>query len=146
MRLDPNRLPQGAHAFLTERHLATLTTTRRNGDLHVVPVGFSFDAATATARVITSGDSAKARNADRPGATAALCSVDGARWITLFGPIRVERSAAAVADAERRYAERYRPPRINPKRVVLIMDVTRISASARLAGVSWRVSEPPVPQ
>ena len=133
MKLDPAALPSAACGFLVERHLASLTTTRSNGDLHVVPVGFTFDPASATARVITSGDSLKARNADRPGAIAALCSVDGARWITLYGPIRVDRSAVAVADAERRYAERYRAPRVNPKRVVLIMDVTAVSASVRLA-------------
>ena len=132
MRLDTSALPVPVHAFLTERHLATLSTIRRNGELHVVPVGFTFDARTATARVITSSDSVKARNAGLPGASAALCSVDGRRWVTLSGRIRVEWSSEAVAEAERRYAERYRPPRINPKRVVLILDVTSISASIRL--------------
>ena len=132
MRLDPCALPDAALEFLTERHLATLSTTRWNGELHVVPVGFTYDPATVTARVITSSDSVKARNAGRKGATAALCSVDRARWITLSGPIRVETGADAVADAERRYTERYRPPRINPKRVVLIMDVTVVSASSQL--------------
>jgi PPOX class probable F420-dependent enzyme len=132
LRLDPSALPEAAQEFLTERHLATLTTTRWNGDFHVVPVGFTYDPATVTARVITSGDSVKARNAGRNGATAALCSVDRVRWITLVGPIRVETSADAVADAERRYTERYRPPRVNPKRVVLIMDVRAISASNQL--------------
>ena len=53
-------------AFLTERHLATLTTLRADGSPHVVPVGFTYDPETRTARVITSGDSVKARNADRP--------------------------------------------------------------------------------
>ena len=76
--------------------------------------------------MITSGDSVKARNADRPGAVAALCQVERARWLTLSGPIRVDRDPDAVADAVRRYAERYRQPRENPKRVALIMDVTRI--------------------
>ena len=52
--------------------------------------------------------------------------MDRARWLTLSGPIRVERDPDAVADAERRYAARYRPPRENPKRVVLVMEVTRI--------------------
>jgi F420H(2)-dependent biliverdin reductase len=132
VKLDPAALPEAASAFLVERHLATLTTVRRSGALHVVPVGFTFDPATETARVITSGDTVKARNAGRPGAIAALCSVDGARWISLSGPIRVETSPEAVADAERRYAERYRPPRVNPKRVVLIMAVTSVSASVRL--------------
>jgi PPOX class probable F420-dependent enzyme len=132
VKLDPAALPQAASAFLTERHLATLSTVKPGGTLHVVPVGFTFDAATQSARVITSGDTVKARNAGRPGATAALCSVDGARWITLSGPVRVEPSPEAVADAERRYAERYRQPRVNPKRVVLIMAVTSVSASVRL--------------
>ena len=132
MRLDPTALPEPVCAFLTERHLATLSTIRRNGELHVVPVGFTFDARTAMARVITSSDSVKARNAGLPGATAALCSVDGGRWVTLSGPIRVDSSPEAVAEAERRYAERYRPPRINPKRVVLVLDITSISASIRL--------------
>ena len=132
MKLDPAALPEAASAFLTERHLATLTTVKPSGALHVVPVGFTFDSVTRTARVITSGDTVKARNAGRPGATAALCSVDGARWITLSGPVRVEADAEAVADAERRYAQRYRPPRVNPKRIVLIMTVTSVSASLRL--------------
>ncbi len=132
MKLDPAVLPEAAYSFLTERHLATLTTVKPSGALHVVPVGFTFDSATQSARVITSGDTVKARNAGRPGATAALCSVDGARWITLSGPVRVDAGAEAVADAERRYAERYRPPRINPKRIVLIMTVTSVSASVRL--------------
>ena len=132
MKLDPGALPEAASAFLTERHLATLTTVKPSGALHVVPVGFTFDPVTREARVITSGDTVKARNAARPGATAALCSVDGARWITLSGPVRVEADTEAVADAERRYAQRYRPPRINPKRIVMIMTVTSVSASVRL--------------
>ena len=35
--------------------------------------------------MITSGPSAKARNAGRDGATAALCQVERARWLTLSG-------------------------------------------------------------
>jgi F420H(2)-dependent biliverdin reductase len=132
VKLDPAGLTEAASAFLTERHLATLTTVKPSGALHVVPVGFTFDSASQTARVITSGDTVKARNAGRPGATAALCSVDGARWITLSGPVRVEAGAEAVADAERRYAQRYRPPRVNPKRIVVVMTVTSVSASVRL--------------
>ncbi len=125
-RFDPRALNQTVLSFLTERHLATLTTLRRNGSPHVVPVGFTFDAASATARVITSGLSVKARNAGREGAIAALCQVDRARWLTLSGPIRVEADADAVADAVERYTGRYRVPRANLDRVVLIMDVTAI--------------------
>lgn len=132
MRLDPQQLSEAAYAFLAERHLATLTTLRRGGSPHVVPVGFTFDPPTATARVITSGDTVKARNAGREGATAALCSVDGGRWITLTGPVRVDADPEAVADAERRYTVRYQPPRVNPKRVVLVVNVTTVLASVRL--------------
>ena len=127
MSLDLDRLGPEVLDFLAERHLATLTTLGADGSPHVVPVGFTYDDQTRLARVITSGDSVKARNAGRPGARAALCQVDRARWLTLSGPIRVDRDPDAVADAERRYAARYRPPRENPKRVVLILQVTRIT-------------------
>ena len=132
MRLDPAALPAAAAEFLTERHLASLTTLRSNGTPHVVPVGFTFDQASGLARVITSGGSVKARNADRSGAVGALCSLDGARWLTLSGPIRIDRDPDVIRDAERRYAARYRQPRENPERVVLIMDVTAILGSTRL--------------
>ena len=118
--------------FLTERHLATLTTPRRDGSPHVVPVGFTYEPQTKIARVITSGDSVKAGNAARPGAVGALCQVDRARWLTLSGPMEVDTDPDAVADAVRRYAERYRQPRENPKRVVLIMRVTGLLGSSRL--------------
>jgi F420H(2)-dependent biliverdin reductase len=127
--LDLNDLGQEVLAFLTKRHVATLTTRRADGSPHVVPVGFTYEAATRLARVITSRDSVKARNAGRPGAVAALCQVDRARWLTMSGPIFVETAADAVADAERRYAERYRPPRVNPKRVVLRIEVERLLGS-----------------
>ena len=133
MRLDLDDLGPEVLAFLTERHLATLTTLRADGSPHVVPVGFSYEPATRLARVITSCDSVKARNAGRPGAVAALCQVERARWLTLSGPLWVETDPEAVADAVRRYAERYRPPRENPKRVALIMNVTRM-----LSGSAWR--------
>lgn len=117
--------------FCTERHLATLTTLRRDGSPHVVPVGFTVDAATATVRVITSGPSQKARNAAR-GGRAAVSQVDGGRWVTFEGPVRVLSEPAAVRDAELRYAARYRTPRVNPQRVVLVIDVDRMLVGAAL--------------
>lgn len=123
---DLAALPDQVLTFLTVRHLSTLTTLRRDGSPHVVPVGFTFDASSRTARVITSGGSVKARNARLEGARAALCQVDGGRWLTLSGPIRVLTDPEAVADAEHRYAQRYRVPKINPERVVLMMDVAKI--------------------
>jgi len=116
----------GLVAFLTERHLATLTTLRADGTPHVVPVGVTFDAATGTARVITSGSSAKARHVRAGQSRVAVCQVDGRRWATLEGTAVVRDDAASVADAEARYAERYRTPRVNPARVVLEISVDRV--------------------
>ncbi|MQA36382.1 pyridoxamine 5'-phosphate oxidase family protein, partial [Modestobacter roseus] len=75
----------GLVAFLTERHLATLTTLRADGTPHVVPVGVTFDPGTGTARVITSGTSVKARNVRAGQDRVAVCTVDGRRWATLEG-------------------------------------------------------------
>jgi F420H(2)-dependent biliverdin reductase len=124
VNLDPAALPPTALDFLTERHLATLTTLRPDGSPHVVPVGFTWDDDAGLARVITGGASRKARNLDG-GGRAAVCQVDGWRWLTLEGPARVVRLPEAVTDAERRYAERYRTPRENPTRVVLEIAVDR---------------------
>ena len=76
MRLDPAALPPSALDFLSERHLATLTTLRPDGSPHVVPVGFTWDDDAGLARVITSGHSRKARNLDG-GGRAAVCQVEG---------------------------------------------------------------------
>ena len=128
MALDPTALPPAALEFLTERHLATCTTLRADGSPHVVPVGFTFDAATGLVRVITHGRSRKAAHA-RAGSRAALSQVDGRRWLTLEGPAHVLTGAADVADAEERYARRYRVPRPNPERVVVVVAVDRVLGS-----------------
>jgi F420H(2)-dependent biliverdin reductase len=117
-------------AFLAERHLATLTTLRADGTPHVVPVGVTYDAATCTARVITSGTSAKARHVRDGGGRVAVCQVDGRRWITLEGTAVVRDDAASVADAVERYARRYRQPRENPARVAIEISVERILGNA----------------
>jgi PPOX class probable F420-dependent enzyme len=129
MSFDPTRLPEAAIEFLTQRHLATLTTLRADGTPHVVPVGFTWDADRRVARVITSGGSLKARNAGRPEARAALCQLDGRYWLTLEGPVRVLTDSDSVHDAEQRYTVRYRPPRVNPQRVVLEIAVDRVLGS-----------------
>lgn len=126
MSLDLSDLGAEVLTFLTERHLATLTNVRPNGTPHVVPVGFTYEPASRLARVITSSKSVKAKLAGREGAVGALCQVDRARWLTLSGRVHVERDPGAVADAERRYAERYRIPRENPLRVVLVIEVVQI--------------------
>jgi PPOX class probable F420-dependent enzyme len=128
MALDPAALPDAALEFLRERHLATLTTLRRDGSPHVVAVGFTWDDDRRLVRVITSGGSVKAANAAR-GGRAAVCQVDGRRWLTLEGTARVLTAPDEVADAEARYAARYRQPRPNPQRVVVVLDVDRALGS-----------------
>lgn len=131
MALDPADLPEPARAFLAERHLATLTTLRPDGTPHVAAVGFTWDDERGLVRVITDGASRKARNVaasagDPVRGRAVVAQVDGARWLALEGPATVSRDPADVADAEARYARRYRPPRANPTRVVLVLAVDRV--------------------
>jgi PPOX class probable F420-dependent enzyme len=128
----------GLTAFFTERHLATLTTLRADGTPHVVPVGVTLDAATGTARVITSGTSAKVRHVRAGQSRVAVCQVDGRCWATLEGTAVVREDADAVADAEDRYARRYQRPRVNPARVVLEISVDRVLGNAE----RWRAPEP----
>lgn len=125
------RLTNEAMTFLTERHLAMLTTLRTNGSPHVVAVGFTFDPKTHIARVITNGGSQKALNAER-GGVAVLSQVDGARWLSLEGTSSVNTAADAIRDAELRYAQRYRTPRVNPHRVVIEVHVERVLGSSHL--------------
>lgn len=115
--------------FWTERHLCTLTTLRADGTPHVVPVGATLDPAAGLLRVIASGTSAKVRHvaAGGPdGALVAVCQVDGRRWSTVEGRAVIRDDPAAVGEAERRYAARYRTPRANPQRVVIEVTVTRL--------------------
>jgi len=130
-RRAKTRLTDDALAFLSERHLAMLTTLRADNSPHVVAVGFTFDPKTHIARVITTGGSQKAVNAERAG-VAVLSQVDGARWLSLEGRASVNDAAAAVRDAELRYAQRYRTPRVNPQRVVIEVQVERVLGSADL--------------
>ncbi|WP_129336362.1 pyridoxamine 5'-phosphate oxidase family protein [Cellulomonas endophytica] len=125
MRFDPAAMPPHVLEFLADRHLATLTTVRADGTAHVVPVGFTWDPDAGLARVITSGDSVKVRLAEASG-RAALCQVEGGRWLTLEGPVQVLRAPDEVREGERRYAGRYRVPRENPRRVVLAVRPERV--------------------
>ena len=121
-------LNDAALEFLAERHLATLSTLRRDGTPHTVAIAFTFDPATGLARVITDGGSRKAHNVQGRG-YAALTQVDGARWLTLEGPARVSADPDEVADAVSRYAVRYRQPRVNPTRVMIEIEVSRAMGS-----------------
>ena len=120
--------------FWTERHLCTLTTLRRDGSPHVVPVGATVDPAAGLLRVIASGGSAKVRQVRAGAERVAICQVDGGRWSTVEGTAVVRRDRPSVADAEQRYAARYRIPRPNPQRVVIEITVTRVLGSNILTG------------
>lgn len=117
--------------FWEQRLLCSLTTLRPDGSPHVVPVGATLDPPARLARVITSGDSLKARNVQRATEAGgdprvAICQLDGRYWCTIEGRALVLTGADEVAEAERRYAQRYRTPRLNPSRVVLAVHIDRI--------------------
>ncbi|MFI6430897.1 PPOX class F420-dependent oxidoreductase [Rhodococcus oryzae] len=130
---NPADLSAEALAFLTDRHLATLSTLRLDGTPHVVAVGFTWDPEKCLARVITNGGSQKAINAERRG-YAAVTQIEGPRWLTLEGPATVRSDPDAVADAVARYAARYRQPRENPTRVVVEIAVQRVMGLSTLLG------------
>jgi len=129
MALDPGALDDDVVAFLTERHLATLTTSRPDGSPHVVAVGFSYDVEARVARVITWATSQKAVNAGRmesAGQHAAVCQVDGGRWLSLEGPVRLVTDPDDVQPGVDGYAVRYREPTHRDDRAVIEIDVERI--------------------
>ncbi len=112
-------------AFWAERHLCTVTTLRADGRPHVVPLGVALDPVARIAWAITSPTSQKVANLRRDPRLAA-CQVDRARWATLEGRAEVRTDAASVAEAVGRYAARYRPPRENPDRVALRIELDRV--------------------
>lgn len=114
--------------FVKERRLATLSTQRPDGSLHVVPVGFTWDEVTGTAIVLSSSTSRKVANI-RSGSRVCLCQIDGRRWLALEGPARIDSALKIVAEAELRYAVRYRTPRDNPLRVCITVSVERVMGS-----------------
>jgi F420H(2)-dependent biliverdin reductase len=125
MAMDPDNLAPEVLTFLRDRHLATLTTLRRDGSPHVVPVGFGYDPVAKVVRVITFAGASKARNAAR-GGRAVVCQVDGGRWLSLEGPVRLVTDAEGVAGAVDAYAQRYRQPKDRPDRVAIEIKVDRI--------------------
>jgi PPOX class probable F420-dependent enzyme len=133
MPIDVNDLSDETLAFLTEYHLATLSTVRADGSPHVVAVGFSYDAESRVARVITWRASQKAKNAGRmqsAGQRAAVCQVDGGRWLTLEGLVTLVDDPAGVRAGVEGYAARYRQPKERDDRVVIEIAVDRILGRA----------------
>ncbi len=118
------------HVFVTERHLATLTTLRPDGTPHVVPVGFTWDPAAGVLRITTKDGSAKVRHVEAANpARVAVCQVSGGRWLTLEGVATISRDPAEISEAMRRYATRYRELEADPDRIVLRVAVDRVLGS-----------------
>ncbi|GAA4677325.1 TIGR03618 family F420-dependent PPOX class oxidoreductase [Streptomyces chumphonensis] len=129
MAVDPREPGPEYREFWREYHLCTFTSLRPDGTPHVVPVGVTWEPETGTARIITNRHSRKVANvraAGAAGARVAVCQFARGRWATLEGTAVVRTEPDVVADAVRRYAERYeRTPRPNPDRVVIEIAVDR---------------------
>jgi len=116
--------------FVRARHLATLTTLRPDGSPHVVPVAFTWDADRGIARITTRRGSVKARNLEA-GGRAALCQVEGFRWLTFEGTATPSEDDDEIAAAVAAYASRYRELEPNPERIVVLLEVERVMGSVR---------------
>ncbi len=119
-------------AFWRERHLCTVTTPRPDGTLHVTPMGIVLDPEHRRAWGVTSRGSVKARNiaaGGEDGVVVAIGSVDARWWASAEGRAVVSDDPEVVAEAESRYAERYRQPRPNPDRVAVRVELTRLLGS-----------------
>ena len=129
--MAPDELDDAALAFLTERHLASMSTVRSDGSIHVVPIGFSYDPTAGLVRVITRAGSWKARHlAGHPGARVTVSQVDGGRWLSLEGSAVVTDDAARVDAAVEGYAGRYRQPEPREDRVAIEIAVDRVLGRA----------------
>ena len=122
-------ITEGMLAFLSEYHLASLTTLRSDGSPHVVPVGFSYDPEMNVVRIITFPSSVKYKNALR-GGRAVVSQVDGGRWLSLEGTVSGTSDSTRVAAAVAGYAARYRDPKEREDRVAIEIAVDRVLGRA----------------
>lgn len=132
--LSADRISADFETFWSERRICLLASVGADGTPHVVAVGVTVDVEAGLARVITRRGSQKVRNVlghGDGGARVAVTGIDGARWSTLQGTGVVRTDPAAVAEAERRYAQRYRTPRPHPERVVLEIVIDRVLGNVR---------------
>ncbi|WP_434090643.1 PPOX class F420-dependent oxidoreductase [Streptomyces hirsutus] len=139
MDIRASQPAEGDDVFWRERRTCFLTTLRPDGTPHLTPVGVTYAPEARIARVITDGGSKKARNvraalAVGTEARVSVGQVEGRRWCTLEGTAVIKDDPASVADAERRYAERYKTPRVNPNRVVIEITVSRVMGTAKPSG------------
>ena len=119
--------------FWTERHLCMLSTVRKDGTVHVVMVGATVDFEAGSRGSSARDGSHKARqirDAGAEGAAVAVSQVEGRAGPRSRAGPSCATSPEQVADAVRRYAERYRQPRENPERVVIEITVTKVLGNA----------------
>lgn len=124
-------LTDAAIRFVTERHLAILSTVGPDGRIHSVPVGFTVE--DGLLRIITSDRTQKVRNIERAG-HATVAQVEGRQWIAFDGAARIDRDPDAIAHAVALYSGRYREPSVNPIRVVIEISVARMLGSPGMVG------------
>ncbi|WP_307812175.1 TIGR03618 family F420-dependent PPOX class oxidoreductase [Lacisediminihabitans changchengi] len=129
--LAPYRATDAAAAFTEERHLAILSTPGPHGAIHSVAVGFTLSE--GVVRIITSDGTQKVRNVERSG-SATVAQVDGRRWLSLAGRASIRREPDEVSRAVELYAQRYRQPSPNPKRVVIEILVDDVIGSPGMKG------------
>jgi PPOX class probable F420-dependent enzyme len=127
--MSPENITPEMIEFLRERHLASLTTLRKDGSPHVVPVGFSFDTSSNEVRIITFAGSQKVKNAEL-GGRAVVSQVDKGRWLSLEGTVRTTSDTTEVARAVSGYSTRYQPPKERVDRVAIIITVDKILGRA----------------
>ncbi len=111
--MEPIELSPEMQKFVTERHLASLTIVTATGRPHVTPVGFTWDPEDQIVRVITWAGSIKAKilkRSEHP-LKAAICQVDGGRWVTLEGTAVVSADELRCHEGTKRYATRYSEPK-----------------------------------
>jgi len=124
-------LTDDGRRFVSDYHLATLSTIGPTGGIHVVAVGFTY--VDGVVRIITSDGSQKVRNIERDG-RATVAQLSGPQWLSIAGTGVIERGPEAVVYAVSLYAARYRQPRPNPRRVVIRITPEKALGSAGL----WR--------
>jgi PPOX class probable F420-dependent enzyme len=108
MSVTPDLLNDNARAFLAATRLATLTTHRRNGSAHVVPVGFMYDPDEGIARIIAPHNSVKVRNIEHD-PRVVLCEVEGGLWATLEGTAVIRTDAESFERTVREYTAKFGP-------------------------------------
>ncbi len=124
-------LTPAGQTFVSDYHLATLSTIGPDGLIHAVAVGYTL--ADGLVRIITMDGSQKVRNIER-GSLATIAQVSGPQWLSFAGRATVSRDPAAVARAVALYTARYREPRPNPRRVAIELVPTKVLGSSGLIG------------